>query len=715
MKNNRKKIVPLIIIALISVIGLFYFNIWTKEFFKTSEDILDKIKDLQALEQKLDSDLIKSSFFLYYDYDNIYKELNEIKEKVTYLENIPHLRDSYIHKETNLYLKKYKKYIEEKEDKIIEFETLNSEIKNSTIYIPSLILKYVSTTKLNMQDNDTLKSEEIIYIYKLTDLLASLFLLRNSTDIDFLNTLKDIEKELETFSFSDNDQKSKFHSVLLSHLKVFIDRYPHYYLTLSYLVNNNTGEVYLRKINNFFVKETEKETSVITYFSFGSTLFFLVLLGYTAYLIMSLDKKNFQLIKLTRELEKAAITDDITGLPNRRAFNQDAVTFRNPTFILINIDGFKNINDFYGTKAGDFILKEFGKFLKDFLKKIGLNDAKIYRLGGDEFGILYENRRRETESYVKRFLRELEDKVFKYRNLEITLHASIGITFEPPLLEKADMALKEVKNKREKYLIYSKDIDKSVEILENLNILDIIKNALKEDKIIPFFQPIVDNRTGDIEKYEVLARLETSDRRYLSPGIFLPVAKESKYYRDITIAIMKKAFQTIVEKDVNLSINFSIEDILDHKVVDYFLGLVKEYESIGNKITIELLESESIDNYQQIQKFVERIREYNILLAIDDFGAGYSNFSHVINLKPDFVKIDGSLIKNIHKDPYSKILVNTIVDFSKKLNIKTVAEFVSSVEIYKVVRELDIDYSQGYFVGKPIKEIDIYKNIESYR
>ncbi len=712
MKNHKIKIFLIPFIAVISIAGLFYFNIWTKDYFKTSEEILDNIKDLQSLEYNLDTDIIKSSFFLYYDYDNIYKNLEKIKEKITYLENAPHFK-SPSYRESFKYLQMYKTYINNKEEKIIKFETLNSEIKNSAVYIPSLILKYTSSLDI---DNDLLQKKDIqIYSLKLTNLLASLFLLRNSTDIDFLKPLKNLVNDLEYFDFGNDEKLDHFHSVLLSHLKLYIDRYPEYHKILNYLVNDTKGKEYLIALNNSFVRETQKETEIITIFSLGSTAFFLLLLGYTGYLLISLDKKNMQLIKMAKRLEKITETDDVTGLPNRRAFNHDVIKYKNPSFILINIDGFKNINDFYGTKAGDFILKEFGKFLTDFIKSIGLNDAKVYRLGGDEFGILYENRRKETEGYVKKLLAELENKVFKYRNLELTLNVSIGITFEAPLLEKADMVLKEVKNRREKYLIYSKDFDKSVEILENLNILDIIKTAVKEDKIVPFFQPIVDNRTGEIEKYEVLARLETSDNRYLSPGVFLPVAKESKYYRDITKIIVRKAFETIAEKNVNLSINLSIEDVLDHIVVDYFLGLLKDNENIAHKITVELLESESIQNYKQVQSFVEQIKELGAHLAIDDFGAGYSNFSHVVNLRPDFVKIDGSLIKDIHKDPYSKIIVSTIVDFSKKLNIKTVAEFVSSVEIYKVIRELDIDYSQGFFVGKPIRYIDEYKKIESYR
>ena len=707
MKIKKKKLLVIPFIAIFSVIGLFYFNLWTKEYFRTSEDILDNFKDLQSLEYSLDIDIIKSSFFLYYDYDNIYRKLEELKGKISYLENSPHLRNSKYHKNSFQELQKYKKYIDEKEENIIKFETLNSIIKNSTMYIPSLIFRYINTLNKPQENNE--------YLYKLTAVLSSLFLLRNNFDSDFFDPLKETATSLRDFSFDNDEKLQNFHRVLMAHLDVFIQNYPEYNSLLNKLINDDRGKEYLKKASQYFVDETKQETEIITIFSFGSTTFFLILLGFTAYLLVSLEKKNIQLIKLTGELEKALITDELTGLPNRKAFNMEAIKLKKPTFILINITGFKNINDFYGTKAGDFILKEFASFLKGFLRENNLKDAKLYRLGGDEFGILYENRRKETESIVKKLLKELEDKTFRYKNLEITLNVYIGITFEPPLLEKADMALKEVKDKREKYLIYSTKIDKSVEILQNLNILEIIKTALKEDKIVPFFQPIVDNKTGEIEKFEVLARLDTSKDQYLSPGIFLPVAKESKYYRDITKTIVRKSIETIIDKNVNLSINFSIEDILDKVVIDYFLGLVKDNPQVASKITVELLESESIQNYKEIYKFVEGIKKYGMKLAIDDFGAGYSNFSHVVNLRPDFVKIDGSLIKNIHKDPYSKIIVSTIVDFSKKLDIKTVAEFVSSVEIYKVIRELDIDYSQGFFVGKPLKYLDDYRKIQTLR
>ncbi len=696
---KNKKIFIVVILAVASVLGLTYFNVFTKSYFVKSEEILSTFKDIESLESSLDVEIIKSNFFLYYDYDNIYRKINTIKEKLKFLEN-GHLKGKN-HKKTYKYLQQYKAYILNKERKIIAFETINSMMKNSIIYIPSLIFRYINDPQIEFYNPD--------YDLKLTRILSALFILRNSFDKDFLDTLKETVKSLNNADIPQNSEN--FHKVLLAHLNIYIKNYPKYDSLINSLINDKKGYSYLIKAEKSFLEETKDETKVISLFSLASTSIFLIVLGYVAFLFISLDKKNFQLIKLAKRLEKSLETDDITGLPNRRAFNIDAVKFRNPTFILINIDGFKNINDFYGTRAGDFILKEFGQYIKKLIKDMGFKDAKVYRLGADDFGILYENRKKETVPLVKKLINRIENKVFSYKNLEITLSVSIGITFEPPLLEKADMVLKQVKNRREKYLVYSKKYDKSVEILKNLNILEIIKKALKEDKIVPFYQPIVDNLTGETVRYEVLARLETNAGDYMSPGIFLPVAKESKYYRDITKVIMAKAIETIRKEDVNLSINFSIEDILDEEVGVFFFELLKKNKDIAHRITVELLESESIQNYSEIQKFVDRIKMFGIKLAIDDFGSGYSNFSHVINLKPDFIKIDGSLIKDIHENPYSQIIVSTIVDFSKKLGIKTIAEYVSSPEIYNIVKNMGIDYSQGFYVGKPVKYVRKYGNI----
>ncbi len=699
---KSKKIFFIVLLAIISILGLIYFNVFAKNYFTKSEEILSRFKELESLESDLDIEIIKSNFFLYYDYDNIYRKINEIRKNLDYLENTKHLKGKN-HKGSYKYLKKYETYLNKKEKEVIKFETINSMMKNSIIYIPGLIFRYINNTDTNPLYYD--------YNIQLTKILSALFLLKNSFDEDFLSLLKESIRSLEESVYPPNMEK--FHKVLLAHLHTYVENYPKYDSLITSLIKDNKGKQYLKLARKSFIKETKEEAKVISLFSLGSTLLFLITLGYVAYLLVSLDKKNLQLVKLARKLEETLETDDITGLPNRRAFNIDATKIKNPTFILVNIDGFKNINDFYGTIAGDFILNAFGKFLKRFLREYNFDEAKVYRLGADDFGILYENKRKETVPLVKKLLSRLENETFIYQNLELTLSVSVGITFEPPLLEKADMVLKQVKNQREKYLVYSKKYDKSIEILKNLNILDTIKKAIKEDKIIPVYQPIIDNKTGKIARYEVLARLETNDKRQLSPGVFLPVAKESKYYREITKIIMTKAFKTIREKKVNLSINLSIEDVLDEVVVSYFLELLKENSDIANHITVELLESESIQNYTEIQRFVDKIRLLGAKLAIDDFGSGYSNFSHVVNLKPDFIKIDGSLIKDIHENPYTQIIVSTIVDFSNKLGIQTIAEFVSSEEIFSIVKSMGIDYSQGFYIGKPVEYIESKQEIHN--
>ncbi len=158
------------------------------------------------------------------------------------------------------------------------------------------------------------------------------------------------------------------------------------------------------------------------------------------------------------------------------------------------------------------------------------------------------------------------------------------------------------------------------------------------------------------------------------------------------------------DKDAEFSINLSINDILEPQISEYLIMMLKRY-GIGSKIVFEIVESEYIEKFEDVMAFITKVKKYDCKIAIDDFGTGYSNFEYLIKLKADYLKIDGSLIKNIDKDKNAYLVVSTIVDFSKKLGMKTVAEFVESEDIFKIVKELGVDYSQGYYFQQPQKDI----------
>ena len=184
------------------------------------------------------------------------------------------------------------------------------------------------------------------------------------------------------------------------------------------------------------------------------------------------------------------------------------------------------------------------------------------------------------------------------------------------------------------------------------------------------------------------------------PFIFLDVAKDARLYSSLSKIMMKKSIKTFENIDASFSINLEVEDVLNSSTMDYLYKLIKKYK-VENKIILEITESENINDFKEVSKIFARFKKLGVKTAIDDFGTGYSNFEYLMKLKPDYLKIDGSLIKNIDTDENAQMVISLIVNFSKKIGMKTIAEFVENESILKKINELDIDYSQGYYFSKP--------------
>ncbi|MDD2358419.1 MAG: EAL domain-containing protein, partial [Thiovulaceae bacterium] len=189
-----------------------------------------------------------------------------------------------------------------------------------------------------------------------------------------------------------------------------------------------------------------------------------------------------------------------------------------------------------------------------------------------------------------------------------------------------------------------------------------------------------------------------------SPIKFLEISKKSRNYAEITKNVIEKAFKTFENSDCEFSINLSAKDMMDRDISDYIYSKLASFSG-SRRVIFELLESDGIENYSSVYAFIEKVKEYGCQIAIDDFGSGYSNFIHLLRLKVGMIKIDGSLIRDLDSDENAQMMVKTIVEFSNKLDILTIAEFVHSDSINKIVKELGVHYSQGYFIGHPKKEL----------
>lgn len=399
------------------------------------------------------------------------------------------------------------------------------------------------------------------------------------------------------------------------------------------------------------------------------------------------------------EIKDALITDMLTGYDNRVKLTSDIKELKNLSLAIINLDDFRQLNDFYGHQFGNLVIISIANKIYNFISKD--KKLKFYRLQGDEFVVLgIEYDREKFIAKTKKILLLIKER-FSMKNEEILLSCSCGISFEGDkhILSGANMALKTAKKSGTDLLIYDDSLSLNEQYENNMIVTKKISNALKNNDMIIYYQSIVDNVNLSTQKYECLVRMRDGDK-IQSPFYFLNIAKQSKQYFNITKTVILQAFEMFKDKEAEFSLNLSINDILDEEVSKYIFMMLDKYE-IGNRVIFEIVESEYIENFDGVLNFIKNVKKYKCKIAIDDFGTGYSNFGYLIKLKPDFLKIDGSLIKNIAKDKNSLLVVSTIVDFSRKLGMKTVAEFVENEEIFKIVKELGIDYSQGYYFCEP--------------
>jgi len=412
-----------------------------------------------------------------------------------------------------------------------------------------------------------------------------------------------------------------------------------------------------------------------------------------------------QVNEKTLELRKQLYTDTLTKLPNRHSLLNDINRTNNGGLLIVNIDDFKEINDFFGQIAGDYILKSLANKLNCMFDKD--NNITLSRLSGDEFAIFFINRPALDEFILiaKKLIFDIEKMIFYYENNEFSIRVTVGASFEiQNILEKADIALKSAKKLQDSFLLYDENLKIEEQYKSNIEWVEKLKIAIDNDKIVPFFQPIYDNNSEKIASYECLIRLIDEQNNIISPYKFLTISKKSRLYSKLTKIMIEKSCKYFENVNSDFSLNLSVEDILDKEIVIYIKQKIQEH-NVSKKIIFEILESEGIENYEEISMFTNEMKALGCRIAIDDFGSGYSNFEHLLKLKIDYIKIDGTLVKNIDHDKNAQIVIKTIVDFAKRLNILTVAEFVHNEHVYKKVKELNIDRSQGFSLAKPQSKI----------
>ena len=396
--------------------------------------------------------------------------------------------------------------------------------------------------------------------------------------------------------------------------------------------------------------------------------------------------------------KKLAYCDKETWLANKAKFLDDISSVEwDKTILLLKIDWFSELNNIYHNSWWDVILKEISNKLKGTYWAKGY---EVYRVSWVTFWLL--KKWKENNNFnIDNF--SINDKELWNVDIEIRTWIASGknVTFE-----NASIALSNT-NKTWEVKEYNQELEDELHSkwLDYLEWKNKVREAIKEWRIVPFFQWIRDNVRWEINKFESLVRLKEWEKVF-TPWFFLDKIKWTGLMKDLTRAMVSETIKAMQWNSYSLSINLTEHDINDAQIYDLIKNELKKYGIDSSRLIVEILEETSWTNEKFI-KSIERLKKFGIKIAIDDFWTGFSGFWRVYDVKPDFFKIDWSLIKWITEDSSKLEMVRWIISFAHNMWAKVIAEFVETEEIQELLIEMGVDYSQWYLFSKPTEELEI--------
>ena len=423
-----------------------------------------------------------------------------------------------------------------------------------------------------------------------------------------------------------------------------------------------------------------------------------------------LNKNETEVQKIIEEKAKQFLYesyhDELTHLHNHYALNDLLLKSDFSYVIILNIDHFKNINDAYGFDLGNNVLRETARYLRIIVP----THIRLFRLSSDEFVMVIE------DCYKKENVIELlksieyffnESEISLEDGIDVRISFSMGVAFGQgvKLLHQAKIALLELREyNRESYKFFQDDSAYLLKQKNNIYWIHKIKESISEGKLFPYFQPIYNNKTNTIDKYECLARIEDEDD-LIAPIRFMEAARVTGMLPIITRTMIQQSCEKFANTEFEFSINITSEDLYMDYLEEFLMRNITRHKIEPKQVVLEILEDITTLNEHNIIEQLYSLRKKGFKIAIDDFGSQSSNFSRLLEFNPDYLKIDGAFIKDILTDEKSRIITEAIVLISHRSNIKVIAEYVHSDEVQEAVRAIGIDFSQGYAISEPKKEI----------
>lgn len=422
------------------------------------------------------------------------------------------------------------------------------------------------------------------------------------------------------------------------------------------------------------------------------------------YLLMTGNKQlNKQLDAQRSKMKRAVFFDEDLGLDNQTKFLYDREEKQLDKIAVYSLKNERIIQLFLGREK---FFKELKEIYKNIRKSAGSGKLHFYSYGDCSLLIAGETsvKKEEFLVYAKNVFEQLNginrsEFVFTYEGVTV-----IG---EEEPLQKAEAAIQYANNHKIPFVDYSRLSEEVLCVKEEMHILQVLREALAQDGIVPYFQGIYDNKQKKITMYEALIRIRDGKGNLYYPNQFLPISKEYNLYETLSVRMVGKVMSMFLDQNIRVTINLNVQDIYDRDMIKMIFRYLKKAAHPENFV-FELVESEEVTDYQFIKQFADSIHELGAKIAIDDFGSGFSNLLHIIQIDADILKIDGEIIKAVSYDPNCREFVSMINGWCNSKGKEVVGEFVENETIQQVMEEIGISHSQGYYFAKP----DKWENLE---
>jgi EAL domain-containing protein (putative c-di-GMP-specific phosphodiesterase class I)/GGDEF domain-containing protein len=398
----------------------------------------------------------------------------------------------------------------------------------------------------------------------------------------------------------------------------------------------------------------------------------------------------------TKELIDEGFIDALTHLPNRHRLLFDMDRYHYNVLIIIKLDNFKELIQFFGNSIGESLLQQFALWLS----RLHYN---AYRLGSHEFALLLEQDypHQELIAYCDTTIEELRRHSFTAGNENVSLFARMGVdSGENFSLAHADTALQLAIETAHTFEIYEANKEEESQQSHNIKTAKNIREAFHSGRLICYYQPIISTETGKIEKYETLARLIDTNNKIIPPHDFLQIAQKTRLYPQITQEIVRQACEAFKDRSESFTVHLCALDIIDHATIHVIEEIIVSTNTAA-RIIFELTEQDIYEYYIPMSLFIQHVKRLGAKIAIDNFGHSYSNFDKLMHLEINYLKIDGGLINKIVHSPRHTQMIQSIAAFAEAIGAKAIAENVERATILEHVTTVGIPFAQGYYIGKP--------------